>query len=361
MSRKPKPAKPAVEPFSSPSPEPALEPAAAAVIDAATPGRSASGAALTDILAARKFDPLALVITSDEDDDIPRKRIPTDKRAGRGAHSRGPRARVTRFIMYSVLGVFALWYLAPIYVLVVTSLKGSSEVTLDKMWALPTSFNLVSFGSAWKALAPNFLNSLMVAIPAAILSSILGSLNGYVLAKWKFRGADLLFTLILFGMFIPYQAILIPLTRVMTEIGLYGSIQGLVLVHIIYGIPITTLIFRNYYAGIPTELLEAAKVDGAGFIRIYRSILLPLSASGFVVVLIWQFNSAWNDFLFAVTLTTPSNWPVTVALNNLSGSFISDWNVQMAGALIAAMPTLLIFVLLGRYFVRGLLAGSLKG
>jgi glucose/mannose transport system permease protein len=170
------------------------------------------------------------------------------------------------------------------------------------------------------------------------------------------------FTLILFGMFIPYQAILIPLTQIMSNIGLYGSLQGLMLVHIIYGIPITTLIFRNYYAAIPTELLEAAKVDGAGFIRVYRSILLPLSASGFVVVLIWQFNSVWNDFLFAVTLIpNQANWPVTVALNNLSGSMITDWNVQMAGALIAALPTLLIFIILGRYFVRGLLAGSLKG
>jgi glucose/mannose transport system permease protein len=120
-------------------------------------------------------------------------------------------------------------------------------------------------------------------------------------------------------------------------------------------------IFRNYYAAIPTELLEAAKVDGAGFFRIYRSILLPLSASGFVVVLIWQFNSVWNDFLFAATLTTPNNWPVTVALNNLAGSFSVDWNVQVAGALLAALPTLLIFVILGRFFVRGLLAGSLKG
>jgi glucose/mannose transport system permease protein len=205
------------------------------------------------------------------------------------------------------------------------------------------------------------MNSLKLAIPAAILSSLLGSMNGYVLAKWKFRGADTLFTLILFGMFIPYQAILIPLTQVMSNIGLYGSLQGLILVHIIYGIPITTLIFRNYYAAIPTELLEAAKVDGAGFFRLYRYILLPLSASGFVVVLIWQFNSVWNDFLFAVTLTTQQNWPVTVALNNLAGSFSVDWNVQMAGALLAAMPTLLIFIILGRYFVRGLLAGSLKG
>ena len=283
-------------------------------------------------------------------------------RMWRGPRARRTRSLIKRFLLYTFLFVFVLWYLTPIYVLLVTSLKGSSEINLDTMWVLPTSFDLSSFGAAWKALAPNFMNSLMLAIPAAILSSIVGSLNGYVLAKWKFRGSEVLFTLILFGMFIPYQSILIPLTQVMSRIGLYGSLQGLVLVHIIYGIPITTLIFRNYYAGIPTELLEAAKVDGAGFIRLYRSILLPLSASGFVVVLIWQFNSVWNDFLFAVTLIpSQSNWPVTVALNNLSGSMITDWNVQMAGALIAATPTLLIFIILGRYFVRGLLAGSLKG
>jgi glucose/mannose transport system permease protein len=301
------------------------------------------------------------VVVSAEEEGAASQRFRPDAPTTRGAHAHGPRALTMRFLLYAVLFVFAIWYLTPIYILLVTSLKGSSEVTLDKMWALPTSFNLDSFDAAWKALAPNFLNSLLLAIPAAIISSIFGSLNGYVLAKWKFRGADTLFLLILFGMFIPYQAILIPLTRIMTEVGLYGSIPGLILVHVIYGIPITTLIFRNFYSGIPTELLEAAKVDGAGFFRIYRSILVPLSVSGFVVVLIWQFNSVWNDFLFAVTLTTPNNWPVTVALNNLSGSFIATWNVQMAGALIAATPTLVIFIVLGRYFVRGLLAGSLKG
>ena len=324
--------------------------------------RSTPGAALGDILAARKIDPLDVVVVTDDEEEVTAtKRVRTGTSVGRGAHSHGPRARILRFIMYAILFVFVLWYLAPVYVLLVTSLKPSSQVTLDKMWTLPWPPSLDGFSAAWTALAPNFVNSLKLAIPAAILSSMLGSMNGYVLAKWKFRGADTLFTLILFGMFIPYQAILIPLTQVMSDVGLYGSIQGLILVHIIYGIPITTLIFRNYYAAIPTELLEAAKVDGAGFIRIYRSILLPLSASGFVVVLIWQFNSVWNDFLFAATLTTQPNWPMTVALNNLAGSFAVDWNVQMAGALIAAMPTLLVFIILGRYFVRGLLAGSLKG
>ena len=269
--------------------------------------------------------------------------------------------RIQRVAIYTVLFLFALWYLTPIYVLLVTSFKSSSAVNLSTMWQPPTSISLDGFSKAWTALAPNMLNSLLLAIPAAAISAVLGSINGYVLSKWKFRGSELVFTLILFGMFIPYQSILIPLTKIMTTIGLNGSIPGLILVHVIYGIPITTLIFRNFYAGIPGELLEAAKVDGAGFLRIYSAIMLPLSVTGFMVVLIWQFNSVWNDFLFAVTLTTPNNWPVTVALNNLAGSFSVDWNVQMAGAMIAALPTLVIFIIMGRYFVRGVLAGSVKG
>jgi len=198
-------------------------------------------------------------------------------------------------------------------------------------------------------------------VPAALLSAMLGSLNGYVFSKWKFRGSELIFPLILFGMFIPYQSILIPLVRFMQTIHLYGGIPGLVLVHVIYGIPITTLIFRNYYATVPTEVLEAARMDGAGLLGIYRWVMLPLSPPSFVVVLIWQFTSIWNEFLFAIILTNPSQWPITVALNNLAGTQIVEWNVQMAGALLAAVPTLLIYIFLGRYFMRGLMAGALKG
>jgi glucose/mannose transport system permease protein len=205
------------------------------------------------------------------------------------------------------------------------------------------------------------MNSVRVAVPATLISAMIGSVNGYILAKWRFRGSETLFTLVLFGMFIPYQAILIPLVQVERGLGVYGVVEGLILAHVIYGIPITTLIFRNYYVAIPEELVEAARIDGAGFFGIYRHVLLPLSIPGFVVVLIWQFTSSWNDFLFAVTLTAQKSWPVTVAVNNLAGSFSVAWNVQMAGALIAAQPTLLIYILLGRYFVRGLLAGSLKG
>ncbi len=171
----------------------------------------------------------------------------------------------------------------------------------------------------------------------------------------------MIFPLILFGMFIPYQSILIPLVQFMKEINLYGGVSGLILAHVIYGIPITTLTFRNYYATIPKELLEAARIDGADIMGIFFKIMLPISLPSFVVVLIWQFTSAWNDFIFAVVLTGSQSWPVTVALNNMAGSQIISWNVQMAGSFLAALPTLLIYIFLGNYFLRGLMAGALKG
>jgi glucose/mannose transport system permease protein len=230
------------------------------------------------------------------------------------------------------------------------------------MWNLPTGgLHIESFIAGFNQLAPNLANSLMMVIPEALLSSLLGSLNGYLLAKWRFRGSNLLFSLILFGMFIPYQSILIPLVKFMDTLRLYGDIPGLVLVHIIYGIPITTLIFRNYYAGISTEIIEAGRIDGGSLLGLYRHIMFPLSAPSFAVVIIWQFTQAWNEFLFAVILTNQSHWPVTVALNNLAGSQLVQWNVLMAATFLAALPTLLVYIFLGRYFLRGLMAGALKG
>jgi glucose/mannose transport system permease protein len=229
------------------------------------------------------------------------------------------------------------------------------------MWQLPTSLNFDSFTQALDKLSPNFLNSLRLVIPATALSAILGSLNGYVLSKWRFRGANILFPLMLFGMFIPYQAILIPLVQFLRSINMYGNITGLILVHVVYGLPITTLIFRNYYVEVPDEMLEAGGIDGAGFWGLYRYIVLPISLPGFVVVIIWQFTQIWNEFLFGVTISGPTSQPITVALQNLAGSQIVEWNVQMAGAFLTALPTLLVYILLGRYFIRGLLAGSVKG
>ncbi|HEY5901900.1 MAG TPA: carbohydrate ABC transporter permease, partial [Anaerolineales bacterium] len=215
-------------------------------------------------------------------------------------------------LFYLILIGFAVVYLLPIYLLLLTGLKPISEVDLKTMWSLPSGgIHFDNFVAGFKQLAPNLGNSLSMVIPEALLSSLLGSFNGYLLAKWKFRGSNLIFTLILFGMFIPYQSILIPLVKFMQYIKLYGDLPGLVLVHIIYGIPITTLIFRNYYAGIGTEILEAGRIDGAGLFDLYRYIMLPLSAPSFAVVIIWQFTQAWNEFLFAVILTNQTHWPVT--------------------------------------------------
>ncbi len=285
------------------------------------------------------------------------------KQQGRGSRF-GPDA-----IRYAVLLLAAAFYLLPFYVLVVTSMKSFVEVSLTHMWSLPSGLYFSSFVQAWqgnpahglRGLGGNFLNSVKLTIPATAVSAILGSMNGYVLAKWRFRGADLVFPAILFGMFIPYQSILIPLVQTLQRIHLYGTLPGLIFVHVVYGIPITTLIFRNYYATLPGELVEAGTVDGAGLWGIYQRIFVPLSIPAFVVAAIWQFTSIWNDFLFGVTVTSqPDVQPITVALNNLAGSFIVEWNVQMGGALLAALPTLLVYILLGRYFMRGLMAGSLK-
>ncbi len=270
--------------------------------------------------------------------------------------------RIGHWIIFSILLLIALFYLMPVYIMVINGLKDKSYVSLSTMWHLPHNLSGGGFGEAFDRLRPNLWNSVRMVFPATIFSSLIGSVNGYLLSKWKFRGSDLLFTLLLFGMFIPYQSILIPLIRSLQQIHLYGTVYGLILVHTIYGIPITTLIFRNYFANIPGELVEAARIDGAGVIQIFRQIMLPLGLPAFVVVGIFQFTNIWNDFLFGVTVVSnPRTQPITVALNNLSGSFSVDWNVVMAGAVLAALPTLLIYIFLGRFFIRGMLAGSMKG
>ncbi|AKI96842.1 carbohydrate ABC transporter permease [Kosmotoga pacifica] len=271
-------------------------------------------------------------------------------------------SRASKIITYILLLIFTVFFLMPIYVLISTSLKSLQEVGLEKMWFLPLKPSFDGFVKAFQKLSPNLKNSFILVIPATIISAMVGSINGYVLSKIKFRGASFLFTLILFGMFIPYQSVLFPVIRFLQSINLYGSIWGLVVLHVIYGLPITTLIFRNYYAEVPTELIEAAHIDGAGIFKAYWKVLFPISLPGFVVVIIWQFTNIWNEFLFAVTVTSdPTKQPVTVALVNLAGSKVVEWNVQMAGALLTALPTLLVYIILGKYFLKGLLAGSVKG
>lgn len=269
---------------------------------------------------------------------------------------------IGRVILIAFLILACLFYLMPVYVMVINGFKSAANVDISRMWDLPKSLTAGGYAQAWDKLHRNMWTSLLLVVPATILSGMIGALNGYLFSKWRFRGSDIVFTAILFGMFIPYQAVLIPLIKFLQWIHLYGTIPGLIVVHVVYGLPITTLIFRNFFTNIPGELIEAARVDGAGVVQIFRQIMLPLSIPAFVVVGIFQFTNIWNEFLFGLTvITNPAKQPVTVALNNLSGSFSVSWNVMMAGAVIAALPTAIIYILLGKFFIRGMLAGSMKG
>ncbi|GLU30024.1 carbohydrate ABC transporter permease [Brucella sp. NBRC 12950] len=288
------------------------------------------------------------------------------------ARSQAQSLKIGRLVLYSGLFLVALVYLMPLWVMVVTSLKPLDEIYSGSFIGVPQSFTLDAWRSAWSqacigtectGLKPYFLNSLLMVIPAVILSTGIGALNGYILTKWKFRGANLVFGLLLFGCFLPYQAILIPMARMLGVMGLAGTIPGLIFVHVAYGISFTTLFFRNYFVTLPDELTKAAMVDGAGFFRIFWSVILPTSIPIIVVSCIWQFTQIWNDFLFGVSFTAGSNSPVTVALNNIVNVTTGrkQYNVDMAAAMIAAIPTLFVYVVAGRYFVRGLTAGAVKG
>ncbi len=264
-------------------------------------------------------------------------------------------------IKYALAFLFLIIVLMPMYVLIVTSFKSGSDIGVTSQWNLPETWTMASWDKAWTALRPSFIRTFELAIPVAIISSLIGAANGFVLSRWRFPGVDVVFTLILFGMFIPYQAVMIPLREIVTTIGIPPGISTLVFVHCVYGIPICTLIFRNYYATtVPEELIEAARVDGAGLLRTFGWIILPISMPGFVVTVIWQFTSAWNDYLFAIFLSNTRNGPITIALNALAGAQSPDYAASMAGALITSLPTLIVYILLGRWFIGGLMAGSVK-
>ena len=277
------------------------------------------------------------------------------------------------WLIFRYVSLTFIWFLVvmPIYVMVINSLKGVKNVYLINAFKLPEKLDFSAWSVAWsgtdyfpQSISESMVRTLLFVVQASIISAVIGSINGYVFAKWKFKGSNFVFTMFLFGMFIPYQAIMIPLVRIATTLDINKSIYVLVFAHVIYGIPICTLIFRNYYEAIPNELIEAARVDKASMIRTYRSIILPLSVPAFVVVLIWQFTSAWNDFLFAIFLTggSPKLSVATTALNFITGSSNQVYyGVNMTASLIVSLPTLIVYVFLGRYFLRGLLSGSLKG
>ena len=277
-----------------------------------------------------------------------------------------------RVLVYALLLAAAAFFLLPLYAMLVTSFKDVEEIRTSQLLALPEGLNWRAWIVAWSeactgvdcnGLRPFFWNSLSMTVPAVLISTVWGALNGYVLSLWKFRGSDTLFSLLLFGVFMPFQVVLLPMSQVLGWLGLSSSIAGLVLVHCLAGLAGTTLFFRNYYSAIPAELLKAARMDGAGFWQIFWRIVLPLSTPIVMVTLIWQFTNIWNDFLFGVVFSGTESKPITVGLNNLANtsSSVKAYNVDMAAAIIAGLPTMLIYAVAGKFFVRGLTAGAVKG
>ena len=281
-------------------------------------------------------------------------------------------SRLGRMIIYGLLIAVCLYYLLPLFVMISTSLKELGEIRSGNLLSLPSDPTFAPWLKAWgtactglscDGLSGYFWNSMSFTVPAVLISTMIGAVNGYVLTMWRFRGSDLLFGLLMMGCFIPFQVVLLPMARTLGELGIANSIAGLIFVHVVYGLAFTTLFFRNYYVTIPDELVKAAKIDGAGFWLIFRRIILPLSAPIMVVSVIWQFTQVWNDFLFGVVFSSGDRQPITVALNNLVNTTtgVKEYNVDMAAAIIAALPTLFVYMVAGKYFVRGLTAGAVKG
>ena len=279
---------------------------------------------------------------------------------------------VGRAIIYTLLILFALYYLMPLFVMVSTSLKTLDDIRAGNLVSIPVEITFEAWAKAWSGactgvdcdgLRGNFWNSVSFVVPAVLISTLIGALNGYVLTMWRFRGSDLFFTLLLLGCFIPFQVVLLPMAQTLGYIGIANSIAGLIFVHVVYGLAFTTLFFRNFYVAIPDEMIKAARIDGAGFFRIFWRIILPISPPIIVVCIIWQFTQIWNDFLFGVVFSSGQRQPITVALNNLvnTSTGVKEYNVDMAAAIIAALPTLFVYVVAGKYFMRGLTAGSVKG
>ncbi|MCJ8239024.1 carbohydrate ABC transporter permease [Peteryoungia algae] len=275
-------------------------------------------------------------------------------------------------MLYGSLIFFAIYYLVPLYVMIVTSLKGMPEVRLGNIFSPPVEITFEPWVKAWATactglncdgLSRGFWNSVRITVPSTLISILIASVNGYALANWRFKGAELFFTILIIGAFIPYQVMIYPIVIVLREMGIYGTLTGLVLVHTIFGMPILTLLFRNYFTSLPEELFKAARIDGAGFWQIYLRIMLPMSLPIFVVAMILQITGIWNDFLFGVVFTRPEYYPMTVQLNNIVNSVqgVKEYNVNMAATLLTGAVPLIVYFISGRLFVRGIAAGAVKG
>lgn len=279
---------------------------------------------------------------------------------------------IGRLLVYAALALVALYYLLPLYVMLTTSFKTLDDIRQGNLLSLPHAWDGGAWAKAWASACTGiecggmkgfFWNSVKMTVPAVLISTMIGAVNGYVVSMWRFKGSDALFTLLLVGCFIPFQVVLLPMAQLLGWLGLANTSAGLVLVHVIYGTAFTTLFFRNFYVTVPDELVKAGRIDGAGFWTIFFRILLPVSGPIFVVCIIWQFTQIWNDFLFGVVFAAGESQPITVALNNLvnTSTGVKEYNVDMASAIIAALPTLFVYMVAGRYFVRGLTAGAVKG
>lgn len=277
-----------------------------------------------------------------------------------------------RIFIYAVLTLMAIYFLMPLMVMLMTSVKTMEDIRSGNLISLPGQISFDAWRAAWNSacigvscngIKVYFVNSVKMAVPAVLISTVVGAVNGYVFSKWRFRGSEVIFSLLLVGCFIPFQVILLPMARTLGFLGLSQSIYGLILVHVVYGLAFTTLFFRNFYVSVPDELVKAALIDGAGFLQIFWRIMLPISVPIFVVSIIWQTTQIWNDFLFGVVFSTGDTQPITVALNNLvnTSTGVKNYNVDMAAAIIAALPTLFVYIAAGKYFLRGLTAGAVKG
>ncbi|KJJ61374.1 carbohydrate ABC transporter permease [Pseudomonas sp. Choline-3u-10] len=279
------------------------------------------------------------------------------------SHAGRKRLTFSRVAIYATLLLAVAMYLIPLVVMLLTSLKTPADIRTGNLLSWPEVTTIIGWVKAWDAVGGYFWNSVKITVPAVIISTLLGALNGYVLAMWRFRGSQLFFGLLLFGCFLPFQVILLPASFTLGQLGLANTTPGLVLVHLVYGLAFTTLFFRNFYVSVPDALIRAARLDGAGFFTIFARILLPMSIPTIMVCLIWQFTQIWNDFLFGVVFASGDTQPITVALNNLvnTSTGVKEYNVDMAAAMIAGLPTLLVYILAGKYFLRGLTAGAVKG
>ncbi|UVK40449.1 carbohydrate ABC transporter permease [Mesorhizobium sp. AR10] len=287
----------------------------------------------------------------------------------------GPKPRQVsagRIGIYAFLVVAALFFLIPVYIMIVTSLKGMPEIRLGHLFNLPGEPTFQPWADAWlhactgrdcNGLSPGFYNSVKITLPSVVISIICASINGYALTFWPYKGANVLFGLLVFGAFVPYQVVIYPLIIGLSSVGLFASLPGIIIVHTIFGMPILTLLFRNFYAAIPVELFKAARVDGAGFWRIFFYIMLPMSVPITVVAVILQVTGIWNDFLFGVVFAGRPNWPMTVQLNNIVNTTtgVREYNVNMAATILTAAVPLVIYFVSGRWFVRGIAAGAVKG